>query len=56
MLANPPPARSDSASTGARPRGAVERGLGRPAKDGVIELRGVISRKKQVAPRLIAAV
>jgi manganese-dependent inorganic pyrophosphatase len=37
-------------------KGAVERGLGRPAKDGVIELRGVISRKKQVAPRLIAAV
>jgi manganese-dependent inorganic pyrophosphatase len=35
---------------------AVERALGERAKDGVIELPGVISRKKQVAPRLMAAV
>jgi manganese-dependent inorganic pyrophosphatase len=35
---------------------AVERALGLRAKDGVIELPGVISRKKQVAPRLMAAV
>jgi manganese-dependent inorganic pyrophosphatase len=35
---------------------AVERALGKRAKDGVIELPGVISRKKQVAPRLMAAV
>jgi manganese-dependent inorganic pyrophosphatase len=37
-------------------RAAVERALGEQAKDGVIELPGVISRKKQVAPRLLAAV
>jgi manganese-dependent inorganic pyrophosphatase len=34
----------------------VERALGERATDGVIELPGVISRKKQVAPRLMAAV
>ena len=37
-------------------KGAVERALGERAKDGVIELPGVISRKKQVAPELMAAV
>jgi manganese-dependent inorganic pyrophosphatase len=34
---------------------AVERTLGQTAKDGVIELPGVISRKKQLAPRLLEA-
>jgi manganese-dependent inorganic pyrophosphatase len=33
----------------------VERTLGQTAADGVIELPGVISRKKQLAPRLLAA-
>jgi manganese-dependent inorganic pyrophosphatase len=37
-------------------KGAVERALGEQATDGVFELPGVISRKKQVAPRLMAAV
>jgi manganese-dependent inorganic pyrophosphatase len=37
-------------------KGAVERALGEHVRDGVIELPGVISRKKQVAPRLLAAV
>jgi manganese-dependent inorganic pyrophosphatase len=37
-------------------KGAVERALGEKAKDGVIELPGVISRKKQVAPELMGAV
>ena len=37
-------------------KGAVERALGERAKDGVIELPGVISRKKQVAPELMGAV
>jgi manganese-dependent inorganic pyrophosphatase len=37
-------------------KSAVERALGERVKDGVIELPGVISRKKQVAPRLLAAV
>jgi manganese-dependent inorganic pyrophosphatase len=37
-------------------KAAVERALGEKAKDGVIDLPGVISRKKQVAPRLMAAV
>jgi manganese-dependent inorganic pyrophosphatase len=36
-------------------KGSVERALGQTATDGVIELPGVISRKKQVAPRLLAA-
>jgi manganese-dependent inorganic pyrophosphatase len=36
-------------------KGAVERALGQTATDGVIELPGVISRKKQVAPPLLAA-
>jgi manganese-dependent inorganic pyrophosphatase len=34
---------------------AVERAFGVPAEDGVLELPGVMSRKKQVAPRLLAA-
>jgi len=34
----------------------VERAFGREAQDGVVELPGVMSRKKQVAPRLLAAV
>jgi len=37
-------------------KGAVERALGEHAEDGVIRLAGVISRKKQVAPRLMTAV
>jgi manganese-dependent inorganic pyrophosphatase len=37
-------------------RFAVERAFGRHADDGVVELPGVMSRKKQVAPRLLAAV
>jgi manganese-dependent inorganic pyrophosphatase len=36
-------------------KGTVERALGQTATDGVIELPGVISRKKQVAPQLLAA-
>ncbi len=36
-------------------KAAVERTLGETATDGVIELPGVISRKKQLAPRLLAA-
>jgi manganese-dependent inorganic pyrophosphatase len=35
-------------------RAAAERALGADASDGVIELPGVISRKKQVAPPLLA--
>jgi manganese-dependent inorganic pyrophosphatase len=35
--------------------GALEQAFGRPAKDGVIELPGVMSRKKQVAPKVLAA-
>ena len=37
-------------------RFAIERAFGRDAEDGVVELPGVMSRKKQVAPRLLAAV
>ncbi len=37
-------------------RFAIERAFGRDADDGVVELPGVMSRKKQVAPRLLAAV
>jgi manganese-dependent inorganic pyrophosphatase len=33
----------------------LERAFGRPSDDGVIELPGVMSRKKQVAPKLLAA-
>ena len=33
----------------------VERTLGESATDGVIELPGVLSRKKQLAPRLLEA-
>jgi manganese-dependent inorganic pyrophosphatase len=35
--------------------GRAERIFGRPIKDGAIDLPGVMSRKKQVAPRLLAA-
>jgi manganese-dependent inorganic pyrophosphatase len=35
--------------------GRVERIFGRPTKDGAIDLPGVMSRKKQVAPKLLAA-
>ena len=37
-------------------RFAIERAFGRHADDGVVDLPGVMSRKKQVAPRLLAAV
>jgi manganese-dependent inorganic pyrophosphatase len=37
-------------------RFAIERAFGRDADDGVVDLPGVMSRKKQVAPRLLAAV
>jgi manganese-dependent inorganic pyrophosphatase len=37
-------------------RFAIERAFGRDADDGVVELPGVMSRKKQVAPRLLGAV
>jgi manganese-dependent inorganic pyrophosphatase len=33
----------------------AERAFGEPVVDGVIELPGVMSRKKQVAPGLLAA-
>jgi manganese-dependent inorganic pyrophosphatase len=36
-------------------RGALERAFGRPAADGVVGLPGVMSRKKQVAPKLLEA-
>jgi manganese-dependent inorganic pyrophosphatase len=35
--------------------GAVERVFGQPVVDGTIDLPGVMSRKKQVAPKLLAA-
>jgi manganese-dependent inorganic pyrophosphatase len=35
--------------------GAIERAFGRPLSDGSLPLPGVMSRKKQVAPRLLAA-
>jgi manganese-dependent inorganic pyrophosphatase len=35
--------------------GAVERAFGEDAEDGVVELPGVMSRKKEVAPRLLGA-
>jgi manganese-dependent inorganic pyrophosphatase len=41
-------------SSGDRP--AVARAFGTPRSDGVLELPGVMSRKKQVAPKLLAAV
>ena len=34
---------------------SVERAFGVPAEDGVLDLPGVMSRKKQVAPRLLSA-
>ena len=36
-------------------RGLVERAFGQPAANGALELPGVMSRKKQVAPKLMAA-
>jgi manganese-dependent inorganic pyrophosphatase len=36
-------------------RASMERTFGKPTEDGVIELPGVMSRKKQVAPKLLAA-
>ena len=36
-------------------RAAVERAFGARSDDGVFDLPGVMSRKKQVAPRLLAA-
>ena len=36
-------------------RGPLERAFGRPTADGVVSLPGVMSRKKQVAPRLLEA-
>jgi manganese-dependent inorganic pyrophosphatase len=36
-------------------RGLVARAFGRPAENGSLELPGVMSRKKQVAPKLLAA-
>jgi manganese-dependent inorganic pyrophosphatase len=35
-------------------RGLLERAFGQPAREGVIHLPGVMSRKKQVAPKLLA--
>ena len=37
-------------------RAPLERAFGQPAADGVVSLPGVMSRKKQVAPKLLAAV
>jgi manganese-dependent inorganic pyrophosphatase len=37
-------------------RSAIERAFGKEVDDGVVELPGVMSRKKQVAPKLLAAV
>jgi len=36
--------------------GLIERAFGKPAAEGTIDLPGVMSRKKQVAPRLMTAV
>jgi manganese-dependent inorganic pyrophosphatase len=36
-------------------RGPLERAFGRPTADGVVSLPGVMSRKKQVAPKLLNA-
>jgi manganese-dependent inorganic pyrophosphatase len=36
-------------------RGPLERAFGRPAADGAVGLPGVMSRKKQVAPKLLEA-
>jgi manganese-dependent inorganic pyrophosphatase len=36
--------------------GGVERAFGKPVDGGVVDLPGVMSRKKQVAPKLLAAV
>jgi len=34
---------------------AIERAFGAPVENGVVDLPGVMSRKKQVAPKLLAA-
>jgi manganese-dependent inorganic pyrophosphatase len=36
-------------------KGVLDRAFGGPADNGVVSLPGVISRKKQVAPKLMAA-
>ncbi len=36
-------------------RGLVERAFGQPSDKGIVELPGVMSRKKQVAPKLLSA-
>jgi manganese-dependent inorganic pyrophosphatase len=36
-------------------RGALERAFGDGVRDGAVELPGVMSRKKQVAPKLLTA-
>jgi manganese-dependent inorganic pyrophosphatase len=36
-------------------RAPVERAFGVPAAEGILDLPGVMSRKKQVAPKLLAA-
>jgi manganese-dependent inorganic pyrophosphatase len=36
-------------------RGVIERVFGQPVVDGILDLPGVMSRKKQVAPKLMAA-
>jgi manganese-dependent inorganic pyrophosphatase len=36
-------------------RGALERAFGNRGDDGVVDLPGVMSRKKQLAPRLLTA-
>jgi manganese-dependent inorganic pyrophosphatase len=36
-------------------QGTIERFFGQPVVDGTIDLPGVMSRKKQVAPKLLAA-
>ena len=35
--------------------GPLEQAFGEPVKDGVLDLPGVMSRKKQVAPKVLAA-
>jgi manganese-dependent inorganic pyrophosphatase len=35
--------------------GPLEQAFGQPVSDGVLALPGVMSRKKQVAPRMLAA-
>jgi manganese-dependent inorganic pyrophosphatase len=35
--------------------GPLEQAFGEPVRDGVLDLPGVMSRKKQVAPKVLAA-